>query len=256
MSFFNKMLATIGIGSAKVDTKLKKGTLAQGEKIEGVVEITGGSIEQQIDEIYLTLITNYIKEVDDKKFTEHAVISKVKINEPFVITANETKSIPFSFMLPYDTPITIGKTRVWINTGLDIKGAVDPSDKDYVKVVPNPLMNAVLNSIEEIGFSLREIENEVASYRLRKRLPFVQEFEFYPTRGEFRGRLDELEVVFFQKNDREIDILMEIDRKARGLAGLLSEALETDETHIKLTVTSNDLDFLTEKISQIIRSYS
>lgn len=41
MSFFNKMLASIGIGGAKVDTKLEKSAYTAGETIRGQVEIYG-----------------------------------------------------------------------------------------------------------------------------------------------------------------------------------------------------------------------
>ena len=57
MSFFNKMLASVGIGSAKVDTKLEKSSYEAGEQIKGEVEIYGGNVEQQVNAIYLTIYT-------------------------------------------------------------------------------------------------------------------------------------------------------------------------------------------------------
>ncbi|WP_243290767.1 sporulation protein [Bacillus sp. FJAT-47783] len=255
MSFFHKMFASIGIGAAKVDTKLASNSFCAGEIIEGVVEVKGGNVEQKIDEIYLTVLATYMKEDDDQKYTKQAEIAKVKLNEPFVITANEHKTIPFSFQLPLDTPITKGSSRVWIHTGLDIKGAVDPEDRDYIEVVPNELTNAVFKSIGELGFQLKQVENEEAPYRLRKRLPFIQEFEFYPVEGPFRGRLDELEVVFFQISQNEIEVVFEIDRRARGLAGFLAEALEMDESLVKVTITNRDIHHLTEQLADLLNRY-
>ena len=43
-----------------------------------------------------------------------------------MIPANENREIPFSFQLPYETPLTYGKSKVWIKTGMDIKNALDP----------------------------------------------------------------------------------------------------------------------------------
>jgi len=65
---FDKMLSSFGIGSAKVDTKLHKNSYIAGEELTCVVEITGGKVEQKIDEIYLSVKTKYIKERDDKKY--------------------------------------------------------------------------------------------------------------------------------------------------------------------------------------------
>lgn len=256
MSLFNKFLATIGIGSAKVDTRLEKDTYIPGEQMSGVVEIQGGAIEQAIDEIYLTLHTTYLKEHDDKKFTQVATIEKVRINEPFTIGPNEKKEIPFRFKLPYDTPLTYGKTKVWVATGLDIKNAVDPKDEDYIKVQPNPLIHQAFLALTDLGFKLRNADCEAAPYRYQKRVPYIQEFEFVPYSGLFRGKLDELELVFFQSSEHEAEILIEIDRRARGLAGLLSEALELDETKVRFTINHSNLPYLKDQLKDIISKYS
>ncbi|MEH7115870.1 sporulation protein [Neobacillus vireti] len=256
MSFFNKVFASVGIGAAEVDTKLEKDTYMPGETVQGVVAIKGGKIDQQIDEIYLALNTTYLRESDERKYSVTATIDRFRLTTPFTIRAKENKDIPFSFQLPYDTPLSIGRSKVWVTTGLDIKGAVDPSDQDYLKVVPNPLMSAVFETIDQLGFRLREADCEEAPRRLRGRLPFVQEFEFVPTSGLFRGRLDELEVVFFPGGNGTVDIMFQVDRRARGLAGLFSEALGTDETNVRLTITNEDIPTLQQKIQNAIQRYS
>lgn len=256
MSFFNKVFASVGIGSAAVDTKLERDTYMPGETVKGVVEIKGGKVEQQVDEIYLTLNTTYLKESDDKKYTVTAAIERFRLTTPFVIRANEKKDIPFTFQLPFDTPLSIGRSKIWVTTGLDIKGGVDPSDKDYLKVVPNPLMSEVFNAIDNLGFRIREADCEEAPRRLRGRLPFVQEFEFVPTSGQFRGRLDELEVVFFPTGNDSLDIIFQVDRRARGLSGLFSEAIGADETNVRLSVSNADIPNLQQKIQSVIQRYA
>lgn len=256
MSFFNKVFASVGIGAATVDTKFERDTVAPGEEVRGIVEIRGGNVDQTIDEIYLTLYTTYVKEVDDKKYTQTGQVDKFRLTQSFSIRSGETKQLPFSFILPADTPITLGKTKVWVATGLDIKNAVDPTDKDYLKIVPGRLMESVLNAVSDLGFRLREVECEQAPHRLRRRLPFIQEFEFVPITGSFRGRLDELELVFFPISNNEIEILMQVDRKARGLGGFLAEAFEMDETNVRLTVTSADIPTMTQKIQSVVSRFS
>lgn len=256
MSFFNKVFASVGIGSTSVDTKLEKDTYMPGETVQGVVDINGGKVEQQIDEIYLTLNTTYLRESDDRKYSVTAVIDRFRLTTPFTISSNETREIPFSFQLPFDTPLSIGRSQVWVTTGLDIKGGVDPSDKDYLKVVPNPLMAAVFSAVDSLGFRIREADCEEAPRRLRGRLPFVQEFEFVPSSGPLRGRLDEVEIVFLPSGNGTLDIMFQVDRRARGLSGLFSEALGTDETNVRLTVTNTDIPYLQQKIQTVLHRFS
>lgn len=256
MSFFNKVLASVGIGGAKVDTKLEKSEYVAGETMRGVVEIYGGNLEQQIDSIYLTVYTTYIRESDDRKYTDVASVITYKVNEPLTIGVNETKVVPFSFALPVDTPITIGNTRVWVGTGLDIKNGADPKDKDFIGVRPTSLAAQILDEIERLGFRLRKAECEQASRRYHNKFPFVQEFEFIPTSGLYRGKLDELEILFLSQTEQSADVLIQVDRKARGFGGFLSEALEMDESHIRLTITTRDLPNLQEKLKQVITKYA
>lgn len=256
MSFFDKVFASVGIGSATVDTKLEKDTYMPGEIVRGVVEIKGGKVDQQIDDIYLAINTNYLKESDDKKYNVTATIERFRVSTPFMLTKNERKEVPFSFQLPLDTPLSIGRSKVWVTTGLDIKNAVDPGDKDYIQVVPDQLMNAIFNAVDSLGFRLREADCEQASHKVRGRLPFVQEFEYVPTSGPFRGRLDELEVVLRPSGNGVIEILLQVDRRARGLGGLFAEAAGLDETNVRLTVTTADIPNLQQQIHSVIQRFS
>lgn len=252
---FKKLLSSIGIGSATVDTKLSKAQYAQGETVEGVVEVRGGSVEQRIDEIYLALVTTYIREIDDKKVEEKAVLARYKVSDSMTIGPNETKTIPFQFALPYDVPVTLGSSKVWLQTGLDIKMALDPQDRDYLTIEPHPLVAAFLEAARQLGFRLCDVQCEQAPRYWQRRLPFVQEFEFRPTGGAFRGRLDELEAIFFV-SEHGVEAILEIDRKARGFAGLLAEALDMDETLVRFTYGPNDIASLPQLLANAIRRHS
>jgi len=256
MSFFNKMLASFGIGSAKVDTQLEKSSYSAGETVRGEVEVFGGNVAQQINTIYFTLYTTYIKEVDDRKVSVPFAFHKFKISDPFMIQANETKIIPFSFVLPVDTPVTIGNSRVWVKTELDIQSGVDSTDKDFIEVRPSRLASHVLNAVQHLGFRLRKAENEQVSFRYRKNYPFIQEFEFVPVTGPFRGRLDELEIAFLSQEEGYVELLLEVDRRARGLGGLFAEMLDVDESHVRVTFTEADMYHIESKLQQIISRYS
>lgn len=256
MSFFNKMLASMGVGSAKVDTVLTKAVYRAGELMEGVVKISGGKTDQQIDAIYLAVYTTYTREMDDRKYTDKAVVQKQKVVDSFTLAANESKEIPFSFTLPYDTPVTKGATRVWIQTVLDIASAVDPTDKDFIQVEPTPLAASVLKEVEALGFRLRKAECEQASRKFRGMYPFMQEFEYVPMTGEFYGKLDELEVVFLSQSADKAELYLQIDRKARGFGGFLAEALDQDETFVPVTIHKSDERDIKSKLYNVLRKYS
>lgn len=255
MSFFKKALASFGVGAAKVDTILDRSNVRVGDTITGRVEIVGGDVAQTIDAISLVLYTSYTKELNDTKYEEDVVLEKLRISDAFTVEAGEKKSLPFSFELPYETPITMGKTRVWVHTGLDIAMAIDPTDKDYISVEPTPLATEILNAVQALGFRLREVECEAAAPVYRNRYPFAQEFEFVPTSGQFRGKLDEFEVMFLSQSAHSAELLLQIDRKVRGLSSLFAEALDLDESFVRLTITTADVPQLQQKLSHIIQRH-
>ena len=82
-------------------------------------------------------------------------------------------------------------------------------------------------------------------------MPFVQELEFKTISGDFHKKLDEVEVVFFPRGE-QLEIIFEIDRKAKGIMGFFKEALDLDESNARLVVSAADVDSLTDDIYQII----
>ncbi|WDE06769.1 sporulation protein [Thalassomonas viridans] len=260
MSFFNKVLGAVGIGAAKVDTILTNTEVEPGEEVCGTVKITGGKTEQNINKIDLDLICNYTVEVEredsegeTETFTETRthILDRFKLDESFTITPGEVREIPFAFTLSEDAPLTVGHSKTWVDTNLDIEMALDKSDKDYLHIVPNSLQLAVIHALEAIGFQLYEADCEGIESASFSRLPFVQELEFKTISGDFHRKLDEVEVVFFPRGE-QLEVIFEIDRKARGIMGFFQEALDLDESNARLVVSEANLDSLTQDIYDII----
>jgi sporulation-control protein len=84
-------------------------------------------------------------------------ISPLRTLQP---TAKRSQGYPFSFPLPDETPLTMRDQPVYLRTGLDISTAIDPKDTDYIQVRPHPLMQQVLNAIENLGFQLYKVDCE------------------------------------------------------------------------------------------------
>lgn len=257
MSFIKKAMASmLGIGGTKIDTQIITDHVVAGQRVEGIIYIYGGSVQQQLGRVHLEVKTQYEKEHDDKKISLITTIQTVPIIIDRNINPNEDIKIPFSFILDNKTPVSIGKCKVWIATRLDIVSGVDSSDGDIINVKASKYINNVLQVIHNMGFALREVENKYTKYPYSK-LPFVQEFEFVPRSGEFRGRLDELEVVFIPKIEG-VDLIFQIDKKAKGIAGWISEALELDETDLRVKFTYEQLlheKYIYNELNQLIKRY-
>ncbi|OAB41943.1 sporulation protein [Paenibacillus glacialis] len=258
MSMFKRMLASAGIGAAQVDLMLHQEEVNAGDTISGVVRIQGGRVDQQVDDVYAFVMTRYLKEQNDTKVNVEATVAKFLLASKFTVESEQVYEFPVSFQLPAITPVTMGRTPVWIHTGLDIKEAVDPKDRDQLQVNPHPYSAVILEAVNQLGFRIREVTCQYAPHYSRNNgLPFVQEFEFVPA-SQFRGQLDELEIIFFP-DENGVDLLLQIDRKARGLAGLFAEALDTDESFVKMRFDRNQLasgaSYVADQLAETIRRY-
>ncbi|MEF9950995.1 MAG: sporulation protein [Clostridium sp.] len=251
MSFFKKAMANVlGIGGTKVDTVINTPSVPNGGTVEGNIIIKGGSVEQSVSKVKLNVDASYDKETDDTKYTSYSTIQSLEIPINRIVKPGEVINESFSFKITPNTPISIPKHRVVISTKIDIESAIDSGDGDVINVYANRYMQGVLDSIKSLGFIMREVENIKGSY-IYGSLPFVQEFEFIPTSGEFYGRLDEVEIIFIHNNNG-IDVFLQVDRRAGGFGGLLAEKMSLDETNVKLSFTYNEL-LERDRIKNILR---
>lgn len=257
MSFFNKVMASIGIGSAKVDTRVANPSVRVGEELKGIIQIKGGNVKQTIEKINLELVTEYLKEVDDKTVRAVATIETFAIANRIELEPEQSLELPFSLIIPRYTPVSAGKTKVWLKTSLGIDMALDPTDNDMLQIQPHSYMETALQALSSLGFSVRKVEN-LSSGFFRGALPFIQEFEFVPS-GRYRSYLDELEAVF-SLSDQGMEIFLEIDRKARGLGGFLAEMADMDETKVRVQLSTADLtqgaSHVAGMLDRVISQYS
>lgn len=240
-----RILASFGIGSAKVDTRLEKATYRSGEWVRGSIFVQGGKAEQTVDSIYLYLmLQNYSDNQQDDYLLDEFLIT-----ETFTVREQETKVIPFQFQLPYDTPVTSGGSAIYLKTGLDVKMAVDPDDRDGFEVLPSLLVDKVLQAVEDIGFRLKSVEFDHEMFHARH--PFVQKYRFAP-QGEYAGVMDEMRLTFYPSAN-EVDAIVQIDNKARDLKSSVEEVLKIDDRVLRITISNEDQN-IQEFIEQQIQS--
>jgi sporulation-control protein len=231
----NKFLASFGIGAAKVDTRLSDSSVYPGGELHGEVHIEGGNTEQSISQIYMYLYTEYYKETNDAKTKHKEVLASYRIADTLLIKPGEKKVVPFDLRVPYHSPISFGRQKVYVSTGLDIEMAVDPKDTDIVTVLPDPLIDRLLVEMESMGFR-HSHESGICTHKehIHRMVPFVQEFEFKPT-SQFRNELDEIELIFDVYTEG-IDVLMQVDKRAASLRGIFEEMLDLDEQYIRFSI--------------------
>ncbi|MFB9137427.1 sporulation protein [Vibrio olivae] len=252
MSLFKKTLATFGIGSAKVDSVLKQEVLYPGKTVNITIHVYGGKTEQEIDNINVRLCCRYVQEVVANRDNQpldggpsgmptrraHQVheLASWKLPYSFTIHPGETRDFEVELDVPWNTPVSIGDAKVWLETGLDIALAADPSDIDTLTVRPDPIMDGIFTALEEQGLRIRQVECEAVN---GFGLPFVQEFEFVPTTGPYHGQWRELEIVA-NRNDDHIKLWFEIDRHRDGMKGMLASLLGTGKLTRELEIPLTD----------------
>ncbi len=115
-------------------------------------------------------------------------------------------------------------------------------------------MQGVLEAVENLGFRLQEVDCEYTTH-FHGTYSFVQEFEFRPI-GKYCPHLDELEVIF-RLSPEQLEVLLQIDRRARGFKSWFNEAFDLDERYDRFYLTQSDLaqENIAAKIDGIIQSH-
>jgi sporulation-control protein len=172
---FKKVLASMQIGSAKVDAVLDKTVFRQEEEIEGLIEIEGGDVEQEIKEIHLQLLVDI---VGDQQLP--LVWQEQKIDSIGMIAPYEKRSIPFTFPLADTVPITTPNYKIFLRTELAIDYAIDPKDRDAIEVKPHPYLELAIETLKRLDLELSYVGHttEYADDKKVRICPFHQEFIF------------------------------------------------------------------------------
>jgi sporulation-control protein len=220
-------LRAFGVGGAEIDAVLDNDRVQPGGTISGTLHIRGGEASQTASRAVLELAARVTRKMGDHEVQADEVIAGLELTGP--IPLGQPHALPFRLEVPTHTPVTAygGRNFVWLRSGLDVPWAVDPSDTDRLDIVPTPEQANVIDAMESLGFRLYKVDIEPRSSWFGRR--WVQEFEFRPvSRGNYR--FDEIEIVFESQRGSQVEVLMQIDRAARGLGGLLMEMTGTDES--------------------------
>ena len=236
---FKKVLASIGIGAAKVDTVLHTEHLQPGQKFSAEVIITAGDVEQDISGLELALMTKVKVESDEGDYFADHVLEKWAIVEERTLAPGEELRIPFEARLHSETPITeisqgLNQSVVWIATGLNIDFALDATDRDPVYVYPNEAVKTFMAAMDKLGYKLVKADVEKGYIRtssFSSTSGCYQELEYKPSGLNVFGP-KEVELSFVPEA-LKTHVLIEIDRvfSSDGYADL---TIEHDEVNLSL----------------------
>jgi sporulation-control protein len=228
---FKSILTRLGIGGATLDARLDRDALRVGERLTGTLHVNGGDGALTASKAELRLMTR----VEHEEHASEVVVAGVNIPGPIRLEGEHR--IPFSLDVPVHTPVTAygGRVFVWLASELDVAMAVDPSDRDPLDVHPAPEQAAVIEAMDRLGFRLMKTDVEARGGWGGR--GFVQEFEFRPV-SHGRRRYDEVEIVFERLAPGRADLLVQLDRSARSLSGLLMEASGLDESWARISVNA------------------
>ncbi|GHC78828.1 hypothetical protein GCM10007079_16440 [Nocardiopsis terrae] len=246
---FKRMLASVGIGSATVETTLDNETVQPGGTVTGTLKVTGGKVAQTLEGISVGLRANVEKEYEYEdsegetqsgEYTIDVVVAEQTLtDEEMELEPEQEFELSFEMTVPMEAPITsIGGTHVLDNVGLNtrlhVDKALDRKDVDPLLIEPLPAQAAVLQALDALGFVLRSVDLEKGEIPgTRQKLPFYQELE-YSTAGQYEG-LESLELTFLTDDDG-VDVVLELDKKP----GILFS--EGGDTLLRLSIEHEDTD--------------
>lgn len=220
---FKKLLASIGIGAARVDTILHTEHLQPGQTFHADIVINGGDVAQDLSGLELTLITSAKIETEDDgtHFVDH-VIQTWQLIDTITLQPHEEVRLPFSAQLHPETPVTElnvhnNQCHVWLTTGLNIDMGVDASDRDTLHIHPNEAMARCMETMEHAGYKMQKADTEkgvLNAAGFRSHSGIYQELEYRPASSSFFG-VKEVELSFLPEAE-QTHVLIELDRSFRG----------------------------------------
>ena len=199
---FGRIRSLFG-GGTTIDTIVHTAVAEPGGALQGVIEVVGGSDEQEITYIAPNLVCRVEVETDDGEHQSDDSFAKQHVHGAFTLHPGERLSIPFTFGIPLQTPFNVidGQdlpgVRLGVRTELEIARSFDKGDHDPIPVGPLPAQRRVLTALERLGCQFRRSDVERGHIRGAD-LGFYQELEFSAPRAP-SGRINELEVTFLAR---------------------------------------------------------
>ncbi|SFJ01726.1 sporulation protein [Thermoflavimicrobium dichotomicum] len=247
---FETLLASLGVGSAKIDLILDKPYVTAGEKVTGKIIVKGGSTEQTIEGLSVNFKMESHQAANLNKITEK--IAAISISEePFTVQPDEIKTFPFHFTCPNHIPFSSISTKYFFDSDLEILRGIDSHDRDYIKVLPTGMTKLFLDGLDLLGFKPKWEALTPEQGR------WGQIIHFQPT-THFAGKFNQ--VAFYLQpgtSDQELEFYYDFIMKVTEDHGALFELFHLNEKEGKYTFTADEISSPEQakiKIEALIKS--
>lgn len=214
---FKRLLGSLGVGGPTVDTVLDPGAPRPGTTLTGQVHLKGGDADFDIEHITLELVARVEAEHEEGESEGVVVFERYTVGGGFRLGASELRSVPFTVVLPWETPVTelhgqgLGIV-LGVRTELAVAGARDKGDLDQLSIGPLPVQEAVLEALGGLGFGFRSADLEYGRIPgTSQQLPFYQEIELTPG-AQYAHQVTEIEVTFLA-GPGGMEVVLEADKR-------------------------------------------
>lgn len=234
---FKSFMRAFGVGGPTIDAVLDTDRVVPGGIVTGTLHVRGGEEGRTATRAVLDVVARVKRKSGDDEYETDEVIAGHEIAGP--IPLGGESSSPFRIELPAFTPVTSlgGRNFVWVRSNLDVPRQIDPADTDKLEVYPTQAQINVLEAMNLLGFHLYKVDIDPRSSWFGR--SWVQEFEFRPGGGPRRSRFDEVEIVFEAIHGDRVELLMQLDRRARGLGGMFAEMTGMDESWLRVALDAS-----------------
>lgn len=246
---FETVLASMGMGAAKIDLRLDKEIVTTGQEVTGQIVATGGNAEQKVEGLSVYFMLKSVHARNGNDLSERIGVVDVT-HEEFVIQPNETITFPFSFHCPANIPASSINTKYYFITNLEIKNAIDSHDRDFIKVLPSNRVEQFLTGFKQLGFK-QDWEGLVTDEQ-----GWSQLIQYHPT-TYFYGVCNQIAVYFYHNLEQDtIDGVIEVGEQHTDNYSALIDMFHLDEKVSRFELTADDLstkEKAKDKLEQIVK---
>jgi len=221
---FKKFMASLGSGSASVETELHNADTTPGGVVGGTVRVVGGKVDQSIEGLFVEFQAVVEVETQDGEHRTNEEFGRLQVAGAFALREGATHDVQFQLPVPWETPLTTFRgvplrgTTIGVRTELAIDRAIDKGDLDPIQVHAFPAQALILDAFGNLGFHFKGADLEKGHIRgTDQRLPFYQEIEFTPPQ-EFARGINEVELTFVS-GENSTQVILELDKKGGAFSG-------------------------------------
>jgi sporulation-control protein len=246
---FETVLASMGMGAAKIDLRLDRDFVKTGEEVTGKIVVTGGKAEQKIEglSVFFMLQSVHAKNAN----SIHKQIATIDVShEEFSLQCNEERSFSFAFTCPANIPASSINTKYYFATNLEIKNAVDSHDQDFIKVLPDDRVVQFLTGFKQLGFK----QNWEGLFAVEH--GWSQLIQYHPT-TYFYGVCNNITVYFRHNLEKDtIEGVLEVSEHHTNDYSALIDMFHLDEAVRSFELTADDLSTMEKaktKLESIVK---